>query len=60
MYERGDEVMTPVGQPGKFQFESEEHYHIDMGMYLVKYNKDDIDLLNIGMPYCGKLDPEDL
>lgn len=60
MYEFREKLITPNGSPGEFRFESEEHYHLDMGFNLVKYDKDDIDLLNTGLPYSGKLEPEDL
>jgi len=61
LYDEGEWVLLPDGCKGKFFGETEEGYEIERDFqYLVLYDKLDIDLLNVGIPYKGRLSPSEL
>lgn len=61
MYEKGEEIVTTDGTTGKYHAEDfeDECYIIEMDhSYLVKFDMDVIDMINIGIPFAGKIEPD--
>ena len=53
LYDKWESVYTPDGCVGKFYKETEGEYVIEMDyQYLVSYDKELVDLANIGSPFA--------
>lgn len=60
LYDRGEEILTTDGCVGHFCGENGENYEVEVDRrYRREYDKLEIDLMNIGIPYQGTVESEE-